>query len=99
MVSVDKMVEMLVASKSKKPGLPVDLAEKDIAELLKQVRELFLQDDMLLKVDAPVRICGDLHGQYFDLLRLFDNGGYPPEVRKSYLSNFDLLVRCMKYES
>jgi serine/threonine-protein phosphatase PP1 catalytic subunit len=80
MVSVDDMIEQLKAAQSKKPGLPVELAEEDISTLLKQVREVFLQDDMLLKVEAPVRICGDMHGQYFDLLRLFQQGGFPPDV-------------------
>lgn len=32
---------------------------------------------MLLDLEAPIKIFGDVHGQYFDLFRLFDIAGYP----------------------
>ena len=33
---------------------------------------------MLVKIDGPVHIGSDIHGQYFDLLRLFNTYGEPP---------------------
>jgi serine/threonine-protein phosphatase PP1 catalytic subunit len=81
MVDIDEIIDKLVKAKSGKPGEAVDLSEEDVKYVCTQAREVFMQQPMLLKVDSPIRICGDLHGQFYDLLRLFDSGGYPPEVR------------------
>lgn len=32
----------------------------------------------IVKVDPPVTISGDVHGQFFDLMELFKAGGRPP---------------------
>jgi serine/threonine-protein phosphatase PP1 catalytic subunit len=42
----------------------------------------------LLTVEAPCKIVGDIHGQYSDLLRLLDCGGYPPESRYLFLGDY-----------
>ena len=79
-MDVDKIIEKLLKAAKEKPGKPVDLSEEEITSLCQQVREVFLKQPMLLQLESPIRICGDLHGQYYDLLRLFKHGGLPPEV-------------------
>ena len=81
---IDSMIELLLSARNKKPGTPVELSAADATQLCTQARDIFLSQPMLLELGAPIKICGDVHGQYTDLLRLFEYGGFPPEVSVVY---------------
>ncbi|XP_073395969.1 serine/threonine-protein phosphatase BSL3 [Physcomitrium patens] len=49
----------------------------EIAELCETAERLFSQEPSVLQIRAPVKIFGDLHGQFGDLMRLFDEYGSP----------------------
>ena len=88
---IDGIIDNLLSARNKKPGTPVDIGVQDATNLCNQAREVLLGQPMLLELGAPIKICGDIHGQYTDLLRLFEYGGFPPEVR-SLCSTF--IVIC-----
>jgi len=47
--------------------------------LVDESSKIFKKDKMLLDLEAPIKIFGDVHGQFFDLFRLFDIAGYPED--------------------
>eukprot|EP00794_Sanderia_malayensis_P020545 gene20545-22566_t len=53
-----------------RPGKTVQMTEAEVRCLCLKSRELFLSQPILLELEAPLKICGDIHGQFSDLLRL-----------------------------
>ena len=51
-------------------------------------RDILMQQPMLLELTAPIRIVGDTHGQFSDMLRLFEYGGFPPESNYLFLGDY-----------
>lgn len=74
--------------KRDRPGKEVKLHQDDIYALLEKVRLVLLSQPVLLDLTAPITICGDIHGQFYDLLQLFDIGGVPPETNYLFLGDY-----------
>ncbi|KAK9067652.1 hypothetical protein SSX86_011763 [Deinandra increscens subsp. villosa] len=49
----------------------------EVGELCYAAEQLFLHEPTVLQLKAPIKVFGDLHGQFGDLMRLFDEYGYP----------------------
>jgi len=87
-INIDQIISKLLSVRGNDLGGQVELAEVEIRGLCVKSREIFLQQPMLLELEAPLRICGDIHGQYYDLLRLFEYGGLPPESNYLFLGDY-----------
>ncbi|KAL1230520.1 Serine/threonine-protein phosphatase PP1-2 [Trichinella pseudospiralis] len=58
-----------------------------LLELCNWAETSFSFQPTLLEIEAPVIICGDIHGKFDDLLNIFDYCGYPPSSRYLFLGD------------
>jgi len=66
----------------------VHLTENEIKGLCFKAKSIFLSQPALLELEAPLKVCGDIHGQYQDLLRLFEFGKKPPGSNYLFLGDY-----------
>lgn len=70
------------------------LKEADVKWLCSRATEILVEEGNVQRVDAPVTVCGDIHGQFYDLKELFAVGGDCP--RTNYLFMGDFVDRCAR---
>ena len=57
-------------------------------EICKRVSPIFENEPQLLELSGSIYICGDIHGQFDDLLKIFRNIGYPPKSTILFLGDY-----------
>lgn len=50
-----------------------------------QVKEILIEESNVQPVNSPVTVCGDIHGQFHDLMKLFQTGGHVPETNYIFM--------------
>jgi len=85
--SVEKSYHDLEAWLSKlSNGTP--LAETEVKNLCDLARETLLNESNVQPVPAPVTVCGDIHGQWHDLMELFRIGGNAPDTNYLFMGDY-----------
>ncbi|BGP34361.1 serine/threonine protein phosphatase Pzh1 [Rhodotorula toruloides] len=86
---IDDMISRLLdAGYSGKVTKSVCLKNAEITAICQAAREVFLSQPTLIELSPPVKIVGDVHGQYSDLIRLFEMCGFPPNANYLFLGDY-----------
>jgi len=87
-LDVNDCIDKLLEARGQKPGKQIQIPEGQVRALCTLNREIYASQPAFLELEAPIKICGDIHGQYHDLLRLFEYGGFPPESNYLFLGDY-----------
>jgi serine/threonine-protein phosphatase PP1 catalytic subunit len=84
----DMITRLLDAAYAGKVTKGVCLKNAEITAICAASREVFLSQPALIELNAPVKVVGDVHGQYTDLIRMFEMCGFPPNSNYLFLGDY-----------
>lgn len=64
------------------------LSEEDVGRLCKMAIDVLQFEENVQPVNVPVTICGDIHGQFHDLIELFKIGGPCPDTNYLFMGDY-----------
>lgn len=88
-VNIDDTIQLLLdAGYSGKTQRNFCLKHAEINAICLAAREIFMAQPAMLELSPPVKVVGDVHGQFGDLLRLFETCGFPPQSNYLFLGDY-----------
>ena len=87
-LDIDAVIKKILDIRGKVPGARAGITADEARQILDQVTEVFKKEPSLLELSAPITVCGDICGQVDDLIRIFNQEGYPPETQYLFLGNY-----------
>lgn len=64
------------------------LSEQEVKKLCDKAQEIFHAESNIRPVKCPVTVCGDIHGQWNDLIELFNIGGKTPDTNYLFMGDY-----------
>ena len=64
------------------------LSEAEVKQLCEKAKEILAHESNVQPVRCPVTVCGDIHGQFQDLLELFRIGGNSPDTNYLFMGDY-----------
>ena len=103
---ISRLKEKLIDSRKGEFCSNVKISEREVITVIDKVYPIIEKEESMLELEPPLYICGDIHGQFYDLLRLFEILKYPPESKFLFLGDYVdrgkrsleciLLLLCLK---
>lgn len=93
LINLDPIIESLIQMglskyQGRRSKEPLPVSNQQIKYILQKSRSIFLEQPTLLRLSPPVKIVGDIHGQFSDLIRIFNSCGYPPHTNYLFLGDY-----------
>lgn len=85
---LERIFKNISQASSKPRNSPIHFDFRDLRWLCQKSILLFQKDPMLLRLESPITVCGDLHGQFYDLLKFIELGGHPPDTKYLFLGDY-----------
>ena len=105
---ITSLKEKLIDSKKGSYCSNVRISEREVFTVIDKVYPIIEKEESLLELEPPIYICGDIHGQFYDLLRIFEICKYPPKSKFLFLGDYVdrgknsleciLLLLCLKIQ-
>ncbi|XP_062223718.1 serine/threonine-protein phosphatase PP2A-3 catalytic subunit-like isoform X2 [Phragmites australis] len=64
------------------------LPEPEVKALCEQAKAILTEEWNVQPVRCPVTVCGDIHGQFYDLIELFRIGGDAPDTNYLFMGDY-----------
>lgn len=64
------------------------LPEDQVKSLCEKAKEILIEESNVHTVSCPVTVCGDVHGQFHDLMELFRIGGDTPDTNYLFMGDY-----------
>ena len=64
------------------------ISEQQVIQLCEKAKEILSNEENVQAVRCPVTICGDVHGQFMDLMELFRIGGKSPDTNYLFMGDY-----------
>lgn len=64
------------------------LTQIQVLKIIKMATKIFESESNLLHIPSPVNVCGDVHGQFYDLCKLFEICGDPDKTSFLFLGDY-----------
>lgn len=88
-IDIESLIQRLLdAGYSGKKTKNLCLKNQEIQLVCAKARNIFLLQPSLLELSPPVKVVGDVHGQYGDLIRIFTKCGFPPQTNYLFLGDY-----------